>query len=56
MELTTSAGGNMRLFEAIPTVDRLLSFYAWDVRGGDNLKIRFGSGQIALGLMMSWQR
>ena len=56
-ELTTTAGGNWgNIGNEIPIVDRLLSFYAFDVRGGTNLKIRSGSGQLAIGLMMSWQR
>ena len=55
-ELFTTAGGNWDNFGNISTVDRLLSFYAFDLRGGNDLKMRSGSGQIVMALMMSFSR
>ncbi len=55
-ELIAAADGNMQLFDNTPIADRLLPFYSFDVRGGQNLKMRTGSGQLAMALMMGLSR
>ena len=55
-EMAKAAGGNAREFEQIPAPDRLMSFYALDVRGGKDLRMRSASGQMTLLMWLSWAR